>query len=55
MAKKLDKPTIKPVFAKLTPDMSREQIRKNLITALEKSGFTIKPSEKQKDKGDQHD
>jgi hypothetical protein len=34
----------KTVFAKLTPDMTLEQIKRNLISALEKSGFTIKPS-----------
>ncbi len=34
----------KPVFAMLTPQMSREEQVQNLIAALEKSGFTIKPS-----------
>ena len=43
---------IKPVFARLTPDMSREQIKRNLITALKKSGFTIHTSPKQPDEGD---
>ena len=36
----------KPVFAKLTPNMTREQIKRNLIAALEKSGFTIQPGTK---------
>ena len=39
----------KPVFAKLTPQMSREEQVQNLIAVLEKSGFTIKPSEKQEE------
>jgi hypothetical protein len=46
---------IKPVFAKLTPDMTRKQIKKNLITALKKSGFRIHPAVKQEDKRGQHD
>jgi hypothetical protein len=41
----------KTVFAKLTPDMTREQIKRSLIAALEKSGFTIQPAEKQPDEG----
>ena len=52
MSTKLDNPIIKPVFAKLTPDMTREQIKRNLVAALERSGFTIHPTEKQDDKGD---
>jgi hypothetical protein len=51
MSTKLDNPIIKPVFARLTPSMTREQIKRNLIAALEKSGFTIQPSPKQDDKG----
>ena len=51
MSTKLDNPIIKPVFAKLTPDMTREQIKRNLIAALERSGFTIHPSPKQPDEG----
>jgi len=51
MTTKLDNPTIKPVFARLTPSMTKEQIKRNLIAALEKSGFTIQPAEKQDDKG----
>lgn len=39
----------KPVLARLTPSMTKEQIRRNLIAALEKSGFTIQPSPKQPD------
>jgi hypothetical protein len=34
----------KTVLARLTPDMTREQIKRNLIAALERSGFTIHPS-----------
>ena len=52
MSTKLDNTIIKPVFAKLTPDMTREQIKRNLVAALERSGFTIHHTEKQDDKGD---
>ena len=52
MSTKLDNPIIKPVFARLTPDMTREQIKRNLIAALERSGFTVQPSPKQSDEGD---
>ena len=45
----------KTVLARLTPRMTREQIKRNLITALEKSGFTIQPAVKLEDKGGQHD
>ena len=41
----------KIVLARLTPDMTREQIKRNLIAALERSGFTIHPVEKKDDKG----
>ena len=41
----------KTVLARLTPDMTREQIKRNLIAALERSGFTVRPAEKQDDKG----
>jgi hypothetical protein len=41
----------KPVFARLKPSMTREQMKRNLIAALEKSGFTIHPASKQEDKG----
>ncbi len=51
MSTKLDNPIIKPVFAKLTPDMTREQIKRNLITALERTGFTIHPNVKKHDEG----
>ena len=34
----------KLMLVKLTPSMSREQKAQNLITALEKTGFTIKPA-----------
>jgi hypothetical protein len=46
--KKLSKGA-KTVFARLTPSMTREQIKRNLIAALEKSGFMIQPSPKQPD------
>ena len=42
----------KTMFARLTPSMTKEQIKRNLIAALEKSGFTIQPSPKQPDEGD---
>lgn len=45
----------KTAFARLTPSMTREQIKRNLIAALDRSGFTIQPSPKQKNKGGQHD
>ena len=32
----------KPVFARVSPKMSRDQIKKNIIDALEKSGITVK-------------
>ena len=51
MTTKSDNLTTKPVFARLTPSMTKEQIKRSLIAALEKSGFTIKPSEKQPDEG----
>ena len=41
----------KTVFARLTPTMTREQIKRNLIAALTKSGFTVQPADKQDDKG----
>ncbi len=31
----------KPVLARLTPSMTREQMRENLENALRKSGFTL--------------
>ena len=42
----------KLVFAKLKPEMTREQIKRNLIAALEKSGFTVRPVETPTGKGD---
>ena len=51
MSEKSDNPSIKPVFARLTPQMSFEEQVQNLIAALKKSGFTVNPS-KQKDEGD---
>ena len=41
----------KLVFAKLKPEMTREQSKRNLIAALEKSGFTVRSVETPKDKG----
>jgi len=49
---KPDDLAINPVFARLTPTMTREQIKRNLIAALRKSGFTIHPNPKQPDEGD---
>ena len=51
MATNPDKPNAKPVFTKLTPNMTREQKVKNLISAFENSGFTVHPSEKQNGDG----
>jgi hypothetical protein len=51
MSEKSDNPSIKPVLVRLTPQMSREEQVQNLIAALKKSGFTVKPG-KQKDEGD---
>jgi hypothetical protein len=39
----------KTVFNRLRPSMTREQIKRNLIAALTKSGFTIQPTPKQSD------
>ena len=40
-----DPSTIGPaVFTRLTPKMNREQMKRNLITALERNGITVKPS-----------
>jgi hypothetical protein len=52
MIMKSDNLATKPVLARLTPSMTKEQIKRNLINALEKSCFTIKPSVKQDDKED---
>ena len=46
-----DNLTTKTVFTRLTPTMTREQIKWNLIAALTKSGFTIQPSPKRPDEG----
>jgi hypothetical protein len=51
MPAKSDNLATKPVFARLTPTMTREQIKWNLIDALTKSGFTIHTSPKQSDEG----
>ena len=51
MPAKPSTPSTKPVFTRLTPDMTREQKRRNLIAALEKSGFTIRPDIKEEDGG----
>ena len=52
MPTKLDNLATKPVLARLTPEMTREQIKRNLIAALEKSGFTVRPVETPTGKGD---
>ena len=41
MATNSGKPIIKPVLAKLTPDMTREQKVKNLISVLRRSGIKV--------------
>jgi len=51
MSEKLDHPSLKPVFARLTPQMSFDEQVQNLIAVLKKSGITVKPG-KQKDEGD---
>ena len=55
MITKSVKPYTKAVFARLKPTMTREQIKRNLIAALEKSGFTIHLTKKLKDKEGQYD
>ena len=55
MTKKSEILAAKPVFTRLKPSMTREQMKWNLIAALEKSGFTIPPTPKPEDKGGQHD
>ncbi len=51
MTTKSDNLATTPVFARLKPAMTKEQIKRNLIDALKKSGFTIHPSPKQPDEG----
>lgn len=41
----VEPPQSKPVFTRLTPEMSREQMRENLIAALENSGIKVKRNE----------
>ena len=52
MTTKSDKLATKTVFTRLKPSMSKEQIKRNLIAALTKSGFTVHSSPKQADEGD---
>ena len=52
MTTKSDILATKTVFTRLRPSMTREQIKRNLIAALEKSGFTIQSSPKQPYEGD---
>lgn len=52
MTAKISNLATKPVFARLTPTMTREQIKRNLKDALKESGFAIHPSPKQPDQGD---
>jgi hypothetical protein len=41
-----DPATIGPaVFTKIKPEMTRDEIRKNLYAALERNGITVKPDE----------
>jgi hypothetical protein len=51
MTAKSDNLATNLVFARLTPKMNREHIKRNLIAALKKSGFTIHPGPKQSDEG----
>jgi hypothetical protein len=55
MTTKLDKLAAKPVFTRLKPSMTREQMKRNLIAALERGGFTIHPAANHEVKGGQHD
>jgi hypothetical protein len=40
------------VFTKLTPDLTKEQMLKNLIAAFKRMGITVKSRPDQEDKGD---
>jgi dihydroorotate dehydrogenase len=51
MITKSGKPITKPVFAKLTPNMSREDMVKNLVDVLRKSGIKVKPDAKKSHEG----
>ena len=42
----------KMVLVRLTPTMTREQMKQNLIDALEKNGITVHPSPKDTNTGD---
>lgn len=42
---------VKTEFARLTPTMSKDQIKQNLMDALQRSGFTIQPGTKRPDEG----
>jgi len=37
-----EKKSSKPVFAQISPKMSREQMKRNIMDALKKSGITVK-------------
>jgi hypothetical protein len=41
----VEHPQLKPVFTRLTPEMSREQMLENLVAALEQSGIKVKRRE----------
>jgi hypothetical protein len=40
-------PKFKPFFTRLTPAMSRKQMRENLVAAIEQSGFKVKRAKKE--------
>jgi hypothetical protein len=43
----------KMVLVRLTPAMTREQMKQNLIDALEKNGIKVQPAPQQEDEGGQ--
>jgi hypothetical protein len=47
-----DPSTISPIgFTRVTPSMSREEIRRNLLEAFRRNGITVKHAPDQEDKG----
>ena len=51
MATNPDKPNAKPVFTKLTPNMTREDMVKNIIDVMRRSGIKVKPDAKKSHEG----
>ena len=51
MATKSENPITRPVFAKLTPNMSREDMVKNIIDVMRRSGIKVKPDAKKSHEG----